>query len=209
MEDNASADQMLLEKPTVCKKCDCDAVGSLGNDYDKQFGQCVCREKGIHGRLCNQCEPVFWGFPAFCTCQCNDHTNICDQNSGVSTVVISLLDTIVIQDGYYGDPRLGVVIPCKTCPCSEGPIINMPTLVFSENPVTEEKDEANSLKTIRDHQQKLEELANGATVIEILICRWKEVVMLPLESVSTVFIIPRVLNVKIVLRVLRRCRIED
>lgn len=25
--------------------------------------QCVCREKGIYGRQCNQCQPGFWGFP--------------------------------------------------------------------------------------------------------------------------------------------------
>ncbi|EFP06378.1 hypothetical protein CRE_07654 [Caenorhabditis remanei] len=161
--------------PTECKKCNCDAVGSLGNDNPNNF---LAERKVL-------CVNLYSG--DFLNTVLVSVTTTKKSVTGllelVSSVVISLLDTIVIQYGYCEDARLGLEILCKPCPYL----------------VTEENDAANALKTIGDHQQKLEELVNGATVMKIFICRWKEVLMLPLESVSTVFIVPKVLNVKIVL----------
>lgn len=68
--------------PSGCSACDCDSVGALNNACDKHSGQCECRERGITGRQCNQCQPGFWSFPDCRTCQCNGHASICDQKTG-------------------------------------------------------------------------------------------------------------------------------
>uniref|UniRef100_A0A1I8BDR2 Laminin EGF-like domain-containing protein n=1 Tax=Meloidogyne hapla TaxID=6305 RepID=A0A1I8BDR2_MELHA len=110
--------------PSGCSPCDCDSVGALSNACDKQSGQCVCRERGITGRQCNQCQPGFWNFPECRTCQCNGHASICDQRTGACIDCRNLTDGAHCErcvDEYYGDPRLGVGIPCKACPCPGGP----------------------------------------------------------------------------------------
>ncbi|KAF7637603.1 hypothetical protein Mgra_00002860 [Meloidogyne graminicola] len=101
--------------PSGCSPCACDSVGALSNACDKQSGQCVCRERGITGRM---------NFPECRTCQCNGHASICDQRTGACIDCRNLTDGAHCErcvDGYYGDPRLGVGIPCKPCPCPGGP----------------------------------------------------------------------------------------
>ncbi|KAI3416331.1 hypothetical protein GPALN_005866 [Globodera pallida] len=110
--------------PSGCSPCDCDSVGALSNACDKQSGQCVCRERGITGRQCNQCQPGFWNFPECRTCQCNGHASICDQRTGACIDCRNLTDGAHCErcvDGYYGDPRLGINLHCKPCPCPGGP----------------------------------------------------------------------------------------
>lgn len=62
----------------------------------------------------------FRDFPQCRTCQCNGHASICDQRTGACIDCRNLTDGPHCErcvDGYYGDPRLGVSIPCKPCPC--------------------------------------------------------------------------------------------
>lgn len=110
--------------PEGCSSCNCDSVGSLNYSCDKQSGQCDCRERGITGRQCNQCQPGFWSFPDCQTCQCNGHASICDQKTGACIDCRNLTAGAhcdICVDGYYGDPRLSYNLPCKPCPCPGGP----------------------------------------------------------------------------------------
>ncbi|VDN83513.1 unnamed protein product [Brugia pahangi] len=109
--------------PSGCTSCECDSVGSLNNNCNRQSGQCSCRERGITGRQCNQCQPGFWSFPDCRVCQCNDHASICDQKTGACIDCLDLTDGYYCdhcKDGYYGDPRLGINLSCKPCPCPGG-----------------------------------------------------------------------------------------
>ncbi|VDN07204.1 unnamed protein product [Thelazia callipaeda] len=109
--------------PSGCAPCECDSVGALNNNCDPQSGQCNCKERGITGRQCNQCQPGFWSFPDCRVCQCNDHASVCDQKSGACIECRDLTDGYYCdrcKDGYYGDPRLGINLPCKPCPCPGG-----------------------------------------------------------------------------------------
>ncbi|XP_043253196.1 laminin subunit beta-1 [Colletes gigas] len=105
--------------PEGCISCDCDGVGALDNFCDVETGRCKCRPN-TYGRTCGQCEPGFWNFPHCQRCECNGHAESCDSKTGAC---INCRDYTTGHncdrciDTYYGDPRLGVDIPCRACPC--------------------------------------------------------------------------------------------
>uniref|UniRef100_A0A1I7WMT3 Laminin EGF-like domain-containing protein n=1 Tax=Heterorhabditis bacteriophora TaxID=37862 RepID=A0A1I7WMT3_HETBA len=89
--------------PSGCNECACDSVGSLHNRCDKQSGQCLCREKGIYGRQCNQCQPGFWSFP---DCRIlNFSTGYSGERCGDCAV------------NYWGNPT-EVGGSCERCDCN-------------------------------------------------------------------------------------------
>ncbi|XP_043223097.1 laminin subunit beta-1-like [Amphibalanus amphitrite] len=107
--------------PEGCTACDCNAVGSLDNFCDRTTGQCKCRPN-TYGRSCDECQPGFWNYPDCQRCDCNGHAPTCEPRTGIC---IDCADNTaghhcqVCQDTYYGDPRLGVDIPCRPCPCPD------------------------------------------------------------------------------------------
>ncbi|XP_055926474.1 laminin subunit beta-1-like [Argiope bruennichi] len=102
-----------------CRPCDCNSVGSLDNFCDALTGQCKCRPN-TYGRQCGDCQPGFWNYPNCQRCDCNGHAEICDARTGYC---IDCADFTAgpkcdrCDTGYYGDPRIGVGIPCRPCPC--------------------------------------------------------------------------------------------
>ena len=92
---------------------------ALDNFCDQITGQCKCRQH-TYGRVCDQCQIGFWNFPNCQRCECNGHADTCDLKTGVC---ISCRDATFGDrcdrciEGYYGDPRLGIDIPCRPCPC--------------------------------------------------------------------------------------------
>ncbi|XP_030748533.1 laminin subunit beta-1 isoform X2 [Sitophilus oryzae] len=109
--------------PTGCKVCECDSIGALDNFCNITTGQCKCRPN-TYGRECNQCRIGFWNFPNCERCNCNGHADTCEAHTGVcincrDNTTGAHCDNCV--EGYYGDPRLGVDIPCRQCPCP-GPV---------------------------------------------------------------------------------------
>uniref|UniRef100_A0A348G671 Laminin subunit beta1 n=1 Tax=Odontomachus monticola TaxID=613454 RepID=A0A348G671_ODOMO len=105
--------------PEGCIPCDCDGVGALDNFCDVETGRCKCR-RNTYGRTCGQCEPGFWNFPHCQRCECNGHADNCDSKTGAC---INCRDYTTGHncdrciDTFYGDPRIGVDIPCRACPC--------------------------------------------------------------------------------------------
>ncbi|KAG6801748.1 laminin subunit beta-1 isoform X1 [Apis mellifera caucasica] len=105
--------------PEGCIPCDCDGVGALDNFCDVETGRCKCRPN-TYGRTCGQCEPGFWNFPHCQRCECNGHAESCDSKTGAC---INCRDYTTGHncdrciETYYGDPRIGVDIPCRACPC--------------------------------------------------------------------------------------------
>lgn len=105
--------------PEGCSPCECNPVGSLDNFCDSATGQCRCRPN-TYGRVCDQCQPGYWNFPSCQRCECNGHADLCDSRTGRC---LDCRDFTIgdhcdrCLDSYYGDPRLGVDIPCRACPC--------------------------------------------------------------------------------------------
>ncbi|XP_063992157.1 laminin subunit beta-1 isoform X3 [Diachasmimorpha longicaudata] len=105
--------------PNGCIPCDCNAVGALDNFCDVDTGRCKCRPN-TYGRTCGQCEPGFWNFPHCRRCECNGHADSCDSSTGACENCRDYTtghncDRCI--DTFYGDPRIGVDIPCRACPC--------------------------------------------------------------------------------------------
>lgn len=105
--------------PNGCTACDCDAVGALDNFCDVDTGRCKCRPN-TYGKTCGQCDPGFWNFPHCQRCECNGHADNCDSRTGAC---INCRDYTTGHtcdrciETFYGDPRIGVDIPCRACPC--------------------------------------------------------------------------------------------
>ncbi|KAF4532826.1 hypothetical protein B566_EDAN002677 [Ephemera danica] len=105
--------------PEGCRACDCNSIGSLDNFCETQTGQCKCRPN-TYGRQCDQCQPGFWNFPNCQRCECNGHADTCDSRTGTCD---SCRDYTLGHncdrciEGYYGDPRIGIDIQCRPCPC--------------------------------------------------------------------------------------------
>ncbi|KAK8784251.1 hypothetical protein V5799_009390 [Amblyomma americanum] len=105
--------------PGGCRPCDCNGIGSLDNFCDAQTGQCKCRPN-TYGRQCDECQPGYWNYPSCQRCDCHGHADTCDSRTGHC---IQCRDFTTgphcdrCETGYYGDPRYGVDIPCRPCPC--------------------------------------------------------------------------------------------
>ncbi|KAH7975672.1 hypothetical protein HPB52_004057 [Rhipicephalus sanguineus] len=105
--------------PGGCRPCDCNGIGSLDNFCDAQTGQCKCRPN-TYGRQCDECQPGYWNYPNCQRCDCNGHADTCDSRTGHC---IQCRDFTSgphcdrCEVGFYGDPRYGVDIPCRPCPC--------------------------------------------------------------------------------------------
>nr|XP_026694945.1 laminin subunit beta-2 isoform X3 [Ciona intestinalis] len=109
--------------PTGCRECDCDALGSRNEFCDIARGQCECLP-GVSGRRCNQCMPGHYDYPNCYRCNCNGHTDSCDQETGEclgcrDNTMGAHCDSCI--DGYYGNPLLGSLDQCKACMCPDGP----------------------------------------------------------------------------------------
>ena len=105
--------------PEGCRSCDCNHIGALNNYCDSIIGQCMCRNN-TYGRECNECEPGFWNFPNCQRCDCNGHADRCDSKTGDCIDCRDFTEGLHCDrcsDGYYGDPRFGVGIMCRPCPC--------------------------------------------------------------------------------------------
>lgn len=105
--------------PEGCKSCDCNSVGALDNFCDATTGQCKCRAQ-TYGRECDQCSPGSWNYPNCQKCICNGHADLCDSKTGACKSCKNFTEGETCDRcimGYYGDPRLGIDIPCRACPC--------------------------------------------------------------------------------------------
>ncbi|XP_066554307.1 laminin subunit beta-2 isoform X2 [Amia ocellicauda] len=106
-----------------CKTCECSADGSRSRLCEQYSGQCLCRP-GAFGLRCDRCQPGYWGFPNCRQCQCNGHSEDCDQRSGSC---LACRDNTAgdkcdrCANGYYGNPVLGTGEQCRPCPCPDGP----------------------------------------------------------------------------------------
>lgn len=109
--------------PDGCQPCNCHEIGARDNFCNEQSGQCTCIQN-VGGRMCDQCRPGFWGFPQCRPCQCNGNADTCDPLTGVCK---DCKDNTAgdfcerCEDSYYGDPRVGIRIPCRPCLCPGGP----------------------------------------------------------------------------------------
>ncbi|XP_078517952.1 laminin subunit beta-2 isoform X1 [Lissotriton helveticus] len=106
-----------------CKLCQCSVEGSLHSFCDQSSGQCACRP-GAFGHRCDRCQPGHWGYPKCRVCQCNGHSEDCEQRTGAC---LNCRDHATggrcerCVSGYYGSPVLGSGDHCRPCPCPEGP----------------------------------------------------------------------------------------
>ncbi|KJH49984.1 laminin EGF-like protein [Dictyocaulus viviparus] len=78
-----------------CPPCECDIIGSIGEQCDAVSGQCTCKQ-GVFGKRCNQCRPSYFNFTdagcQFCHCniygsmqdgKCNNVTGKCECRENV------------------------------------------------------------------------------------------------------------------------------
>ncbi|KAG8435977.1 hypothetical protein GDO86_007172 [Hymenochirus boettgeri] len=109
--------------PAGCRACECSEEGSTRNFCDQHTGQCPCRP-GAFGSRCDRCQPGHWGYPKCRQCQCNGHSEECDQRTGAC---LNCRDHSAGDrcerciGGFYGNPVLGSGDHCRPCPCPEGP----------------------------------------------------------------------------------------
>ncbi|XP_063635942.1 laminin subunit beta-1 [Cydia splendana] len=102
-----------------CNRCDCNSIGSLDNFCDALSGQCKCRAN-TYGRACDLCQPGYFNFPNCQQCDCNGHAVECDDKTGACYECKDYTEGHRCErciEGYYGDPRLGIDIACRPCPC--------------------------------------------------------------------------------------------
>ncbi|EEC18262.1 laminin beta 1 chain, putative [Ixodes scapularis] len=105
--------------PGGCRPCDCNGIGSLDNFCDAQTGQCKCRPN-TYGRQCDECQPGYWNYPNCQRCECHGHADTCDSRTGHCSHCRDFTSgphCDRCETGFYGDPRYGVDIPCRPCPC--------------------------------------------------------------------------------------------
>ncbi|KAI5615551.1 multiple epidermal growth factor-like domains protein 9 [Silurus asotus] len=85
-------------------------------------GVCECKA-GVDGDKCTNCRPGFFNFSSTgCqACQCNNHSNTCDKQSGVclncqgNTRGSSCAEC---KPNFYRERGSSLRFPCSTCPCS-------------------------------------------------------------------------------------------
>lgn len=65
----------------VFAACDCDPRGSVSELCDQVRGQCACRSE-VTGRRCDHCRTGHWDFPLCRPCECNGHSEVCDDVTG-------------------------------------------------------------------------------------------------------------------------------
>ncbi|XP_071081967.1 laminin subunit beta-1-like [Haliotis cracherodii] len=109
--------------PNGCTACNCHNIGARDNFCNEQTGQCTCIQNA-YGRACDSCRVGFWGFPQCRQCQCNGNADTCDNLDGRCIACKNFTDGQYCDrcmNGYYGDPRVGVRIPCRPCLCPGGP----------------------------------------------------------------------------------------
>jgi len=109
--------------PNGCEPCNCHAIGSRDNFCNIENGQCLCIPN-VYNRICDECQPGTYGFPHCRPCDCNGNAETCDNLSGDCHNCQNFTSgphCDRCMDGYYGDPRLNVRIPCQECRCPGGP----------------------------------------------------------------------------------------
>ncbi|XP_041417679.1 laminin subunit beta-2 isoform X1 [Xenopus laevis] len=109
--------------PTGCRECECNKEGSSHNFCDPHTGQCPCRPGAFSSR-CDRCQPGHWGFPNCRQCQCNGHSEECDQRTGACLTCRDHSTGDRCERciaGFFGNPVRGSGDHCRPCPCPEGP----------------------------------------------------------------------------------------
>ncbi|CAL1537788.1 unnamed protein product [Lymnaea stagnalis] len=109
--------------PNGCAPCNCHEFGAKDNFCNEVTGQCTCNQN-LAGRTCDQCRVGFWGFPQCRQCQCNGNADTCEPLTGICINCRDFTHGDYCDRctrGYYGDPRIGVRVPCKPCMCPGGP----------------------------------------------------------------------------------------
>ncbi|KAL3989091.1 hypothetical protein ACER0C_013409 [Sarotherodon galilaeus] len=90
--------------------------------------QCTCPQ-GYQGQHCEQCtvgyrraQPKLGPFSSCEPCNCNDHSETCDPNTGACDCQDNTagLSCERCQDGFYGDATQGTSGDCQPCPCPPG-----------------------------------------------------------------------------------------
>ncbi|XP_037624636.1 laminin subunit beta-4 [Sebastes umbrosus] len=105
--------------PDGCKPCECDPRASVSEFCDQVRGQCTCRSEAT-GRSCDRCRTGFWGFPSCRPCECNELSEVCDEETGECRncrehATGPNCDRCV--EGYYGNPISRQ--PCQPCLCPD------------------------------------------------------------------------------------------
>lgn len=93
----------------VIVDCDCDLDGAEDNDCQHETGQCHCK-LNITGKKCDKCEDGHWNFPDCRQCECNGHSETCDQATGACLECSSNTSGLNCEkciDDFYGDALLG------------------------------------------------------------------------------------------------------
>lgn len=102
-----------------CKACDCNNIGALDNFCDATSGQCKCKAN-TYGLQCDKCQPGYFNFPHCQQCDCNGHADQCEDKTGACLDCRDYTEGHRCErciEGFYGDPKLGVDISCRACPC--------------------------------------------------------------------------------------------
>ncbi|VDN32463.1 unnamed protein product [Cylicostephanus goldi] len=104
-----------------CPACECDIVGSIGDQCDAISGQCTCKQ-GVFGKRCDQCRPSYFNFTdagcQFCHCniygsiedgKCNNVTGKCECRDNVDGTMCEKC-----ADGFF---NITSGVGCQACKC--------------------------------------------------------------------------------------------
>lgn len=86
------------------------------------FSRC---KNNTFGKRCDLCQPGFWNYPKCERCDCNGKSDFCDSRSGKCFDCKEDTDENTncktCKLGFYGNPIIGIDIPCRPCPCPNAP----------------------------------------------------------------------------------------
>jgi hypothetical protein len=127
----------LFNVSAGCVNCTCDPLGSIDNNCNKTTGVCNCKPNNI-GRDCDVCDTNYTGPGCVqcaegftlngmgggncIACQCNGHSNMCNNVTGdcINCIHNTTGDRCQFcKDTFFGDATNGMANDCQPCACSD------------------------------------------------------------------------------------------
>ncbi|XP_047134254.1 laminin subunit gamma-1 [Hydra vulgaris] len=99
-----------------CEKCECNQIGSIGNECDIKTGSCKCKP-GVTGRKCDQCSTGFYQFSLTGCEACNCHPEGSKNQNCSSTGICDCLPGVLgLKCDKCPENKYNLSLGCTDCP---------------------------------------------------------------------------------------------